>query len=129
MRPRVSLRTVFLLITCAAVFLYWRSRPAQIAHRFVNAVHSGQFSAADELLLADTDRIVVETVDRISQRSTIGFFAGASTPRQNTYQWLCGVCKVAFQLGDQHYEASVTARGLQKPRCIDRIGGGSFGGF
>ncbi|HJQ79030.1 MAG TPA: hypothetical protein VJ828_03700 [Lacipirellulaceae bacterium] len=124
-RFRYSTRALLVLMTCVAAFLYWRSRPALIAQRFVSAVENGQFRAADELFINPEHKFVAELM-----KPRDGFGGVQAPPaRQTLKQWICGVCELTLYSGKYGYSMRVTARGLHEPERFELIGGGSFGGF
>jgi len=54
MKLRFSLRTAIALLTIAALFCYWRSRPDRLAATYSQHIENYDFAAADALL---TDRL------------------------------------------------------------------------
>jgi hypothetical protein len=124
-RFRYSTRALFVLMTCVAAFLYWRSRPSLIARRFVSAVENGQFRAADELFIHPEHKFVAELM---KPRAGFGHVQ-ASPSRQTLTQWICGASELTLYTEKHGYSIRVTVRGLHEPERFELIGGGSFGGF
>jgi hypothetical protein len=57
MRPRFSLRMLFIATAVAAGFLYyWILMPQTTARRFVDAITAGEYEAADRMYWKDVDR-------------------------------------------------------------------------
>ena len=125
-RFHYSMRALLVLMTCVAAFLYWRSRPAVIAQRFVSAVENGQFRAADELFIDPEHKFVAELM---KPRDGFGGVQAPPPARQTLKQWIFGVCELTLYSGKYGYSMRVTARGLHEPERFELIGGGSFGGF
>ncbi|MAT70822.1 MAG: hypothetical protein CMJ58_15005 [Planctomycetaceae bacterium] len=56
MKPRFSLKLLLMAVTATALFCYWRTRPAAISHRFVEAAAKGDYATADQLLITPSMR-------------------------------------------------------------------------
>lgn len=95
MKLRFSLRTMMILVTCAAALCWWRDRPRRIAHCFADAVNGGQYGDAEELIV-DADQQAFAKFMRREARNE----ATATVRRQTSHEWLRGECQVAISLED-----------------------------
>lgn len=63
MRPRFSLRTLFIITTLTAVACAWMTLPSWTAQRFINAVAANEFEKADNFFRNPDDRFLVHWAD------------------------------------------------------------------
>lgn len=131
MKPRFSLKLLLIVVTAAALFCFWRTRPAAIADRFAACVETGQYAAADRLVRIRQpapryNAMYTETPDRFSdwrqQQPTLRVSVRRET--QSPVDWLTGHCGgvIQVQLGWASGAANFvsTARGIEVSpfRCV-----------
>ncbi len=114
MKLRFSLRTLLILMTCAAALCWWRDRPRRLADQFVEAVEAGRYEAADSLFSDSEQRSIVEFMER-DDRNRID----AKREPQPPGEWMKGRCSVALTLvdfgglgGDMVIYIQATRRGM-----------------
>ena len=95
MKLRFSLRTMMILVTCAAALCWWRDRPRRLAERFVEAVEAGRYEAADAMSSDPDDESIAQFMKR-DDRNRIHAIREAQTPGE----WLRGQCRVALRVHD-----------------------------
>ena len=95
MKLRFSLRTLLILVTCAAVLCWWRDRPRQIADRFIGAVEAEQYETADSLFASSDNRVIKLFMSR-DERNQIH----AERQPQSAGDWLSGECRIAVRMED-----------------------------
>ncbi len=96
MRLRISSRTLFALTTVLCLALYWRSRPSNIAARFVAAIENKDYQAADAYFNDRRDRPIEAFMNRDHRNKII-----ASRIKQSLGDWFRGVTAVQIILHQQ----------------------------
>jgi hypothetical protein len=96
MKLRFSLRTLLILMTCAAGLCWRRDRPRRLADRFIDAVESGRVEAADAMFVEDQQGLLA----RFLQRDERNQLRGAVRVPQTSREWINGQCRIAMTFLD-----------------------------
>ncbi len=120
MRFRFSIRTLLLITTMfAAACYYCIVLPSAMARRFVSAINTERYPAADHMFWHDADRTFAKWKDE-----RWGFACDAELASWSVRQFLCGRRNVVlrmkyFQFDENHYtamELAATSFGMQSPQ-------------
>ncbi len=96
MKLRFSLRTMLILMTCAAALCWWRDRPRRMADQFVDAIEAGDFEAA-KAMIVDRQR---EVIACFLERDVRNRILDGERETQSSWEWINGQCRVAVTFLD-----------------------------
>ncbi len=117
MKLRFSLRTMMILVTCAAALCWWRDWPRRIANRFAEAVNDGHYGVAAEMIVDDDQQAFAKFMRREARNK-----ATATVRRQTPDEWLRGECQVALSLEDfAGLGAALQMRAIATSSGVDRL--------
>lgn len=126
MKLRFSLKEFLGLVAILALFCYWRSRPAQIAAKFQQAINRSDFPSADALLDEQSPWTLQQW--QVEYGATNARFARDD---QSIWDWLSGDCRGTIHVQLSNDPAAtievaapvvITNSGVHSPRVtLDRL--------